>query len=202
MNLEKYLYDFEKEKIKKTSEPQKLIIIRREAVKRAILGKINTNNSANNWRNKNVVENNSLAYKKFLKEEWFFKENINSSYKIENIKISSKKDIKIYKWILFEVYSSVKNIYNELSWTLVSIDMITSIVKELKDINEKIINNKNVNNLDVNFKKRNRNLINNINKLISLLKESEWDVVDYYTNKAEVIKLFKIILWINKNLLN
>jgi hypothetical protein len=94
-------------------------------------------------------------------------------------------------WLYLELYSWLSNI-----------NKIEEIISLLWTIERKLVLCKVCKNLDYNIKERYKWLIYNLSKLIKLLSESKWDIVDYYSNKTDILKLLKIIVNSSKNLMN
>jgi hypothetical protein len=86
-----------------------------------------------------------------------------------------------------------------LRWWIANIHIIDDILKKLKIINWELnqLTFETWSEMVFRF-----NLLNtNISKLINLFNESKWDIVDYYTNKWEILNLLNTINNSTKNLL-
>jgi len=197
MNIEELLLPEEKKKIKNITETQKSILERREALKIIL-----------NWwsiekkqKIKKSDRNNAIAYRFFLEKEWFFKEE-NIEKKEKPASIESTKVNKVFQDICSEVYLHMNWLYWELMNGLSNIDKIEKIISWLWLIEKKLVLCNVCKDLDYNIKDRYKSLMYNISKLIKLLSESKWDIVDYYSNKADILKLLKTIINSSKNLIN
>jgi hypothetical protein len=145
--------------------------------------------------------NNAIVYRKFLEKEWFFKEEIIEK-KEEWVFIESKKTNKVFQNICSEVYLHTNGVYWELMNGLSSINKIEKMIRWLWKIEKKLVLCNVCKYLDYSINERYKWLIYNLSKLINLLSESKWDIVDYYSNKADILKLLKIIVNSSKNLIN
>ncbi len=197
MEIEELLLPEEKKKIKNITETQKSILERREALKIIL-----------NWwsiqkkvkLNKSDI-NNANAYRKFLEDEWFFKKEIVKE-KNKWVFIEWIKTNKNFQSMCSEVYLYTNGIYWELINSLSNINKIEKIISWLWLIEKKLVLCKECKELDYIIKDRYKSLMYNISKVIKLLGDSKWDIVDYYSNKADILKLLKTIVNSSKNLIN
>lgn len=207
MWLEKYLFQEEKNNINKLSEVQSDIVWRREALFRIINNRNNcvVKKVDEKIKSSNNVKNNSEAYRKFLKSEWFiFEEKI-----VKDLtKTSNNNNYKdIYKWyfnLINNIYNYSKNTTIELNDGLSNIDNLIKIISDFDDYSKDLNKYRNNNKVSKEFNSRILDFLSTISSLNTLLNNSKWDIIDYYSYKSEILDSFFIItntaLWIMKSI--
>jgi len=200
MNLEKLLVGDEKFKIIEPSEAQKWILERREIIRKIVNSKNENINKKNQKKSSKKHIDNSIAYKQFLEKEWFFID----WNKINNIKNKIRKPIdnKRFLDITWGIYLYSKELLGELNSWLSNIKKVDQFIEKMNTLENKLMSCKSCSKLNTNLKERYSQLIWYLVKFIKILNESKWDIVDYYSNKTDIINLLKTIVNSSKNILN